>query len=143
MENMAPIFFTPLVLLSFSVSVSAMKQSALYRNPNRDFSVGDFRQNQYQYLWTTKVTSSAVTDNIDCAFLCVGESTCFSFNMAVEPDSKGLFLCELLSTDKYRATEKLHPNGSYDHFSPWVNIFFLLFFFIFFLLLRRSTWNNK
>ncbi|KAL9951900.1 hypothetical protein ACROYT_G044643 [Oculina patagonica] len=53
-----------------------------------------------------------VADQFDCAFLCVGEPKCFSFNVAAYPDSKGLYLCELLATDKYRATATFH------HYSP-------------------------
>ena len=55
-----------------------------------------------------------------CAFLCVGEPRCYSFNVAEYPDSNGLYLCELLVTDKYRATGKLFANATFHHFSPGV-----------------------
>ena len=47
-------------------------------------------------------------DKLDCTFLCVIEPKCYSFNIAVYPDSKGLYLLELLATDKYREAEKVH-----------------------------------
>ncbi|KAJ7372435.1 Basement membrane-specific heparan sulfate proteoglycan core protein [Desmophyllum pertusum] len=71
-----------------------MEDSSLYRNPTGDFSVGDFPRNPSHYLRVKKITSSMVTDQLDCTFLCVGEPKCYSFNMATHPDSKGLYLCE-------------------------------------------------
>jgi len=62
-----------------------------------------------------------VEDQFDCTFLCVAEPKCYSFNMAAYPDSKGLYLCELLATDKYRETEKFHSNATFHHYSPWVS----------------------
>ncbi|KAJ7357606.1 hypothetical protein OS493_024419 [Desmophyllum pertusum] len=96
----------------------AMEKSALYRNPTGDFSVGEFQRNPFHYLWMKKIASSMVTDQLDCTFLCVGEPKCYSFNMAAYPDSKGLYLCELLATDKYRATNKFHANATFHHYSP-------------------------
>ncbi|KAL9951858.1 hypothetical protein ACROYT_G044597 [Oculina patagonica] len=108
----------PLLLFVISQTMRAMENSALYRNPTGDFSVGEFTQNPFHYLWVQKITSSKVADQFDCTFLCVGEPKCFSFNVAAYPDSKGLYLCELLATDKYRATKKFHVNATFHHYSP-------------------------
>ncbi|KAL9951864.1 hypothetical protein ACROYT_G044603 [Oculina patagonica] len=108
----------PLLLFVISQTMRAMENSALYRNPTGDFSVGEFTQNPFHYLWVQKITSSKVADQFDCTFLCVGEPKCFSFNVAAYPDSKGLYLCELLATDKYRATKKFHANATFHHYSP-------------------------
>ncbi|KAL9951832.1 hypothetical protein ACROYT_G044567 [Oculina patagonica] len=95
-----------------------MENSALYRNPTGDFSVGECALNSFHYLWVQKIITSKVADQLDCTFLCVGELKCFSFNVAAYPDSKGLYLCELLATDKYRATRKFHANATFHHYSP-------------------------
>ena len=97
-----------------------MQNSALYRHPTGDVSVAKFKQNPFHYLLVEKLASSMVTDQLDCTFLCVGEPKCYSFNMAAYPDSKGLYLCELLATDKYRATEKFHANATFYYYSPSV-----------------------
>ncbi|KAL9951902.1 hypothetical protein ACROYT_G044647 [Oculina patagonica] len=94
-----------------------MENSALYRNPTGDISFGNFKRNSFHCLWAQKITSSKVADQSDCAFLCVGEPKCFSFNVAAYPDSKGLYLCELLATDKYRATKTFHANATFHHYS--------------------------
>ena len=98
-----------------------MQNSALYRNPTGEISLGNFKCDPFYYLWEEKLTSSMVKGQFFCAFLCVGEPRCYSFNVAEYPDSNGLYLCELLVTDKYRATGKLFANATFHHFSPWVS----------------------
>ena len=95
--------------------------SALYRNPTGEISLGNFKCDPFYYLWEEKLTSSMVKGQFFCAFLCVGEPRCYSFNVAEYPDSNGLYLCELLVTDKYRATGKLFANATFHHFSPGVS----------------------
>ncbi len=110
------------VLLFFAqlTTVLATGKGALYRNPTGKISFGNFKRNPFHYLWEKKITSSIVADQSVCAFLCVVEPKCYSFNMAAYPDLKGLYLCELLATDKYRATKKFHANATFHHYSPWV-----------------------
>ena len=119
-----------LFLSSQLMMMYTMENSALYRNPTGDFSIGDFKRNAFHYLWAEKLTSSMVEDQFDCTFLCVAEPKCYSFNMAAYPDSKGLYLCELLATYNYRETDKFHSNATFHHYSPWVSdkrIYFTLF----------------
>ena len=115
------------VLLSFllthhSAVIHAMQDSALYRNAVGGFSVGNFEKHSFTYLWVNKLASSKAADQIDCIFLCVSEPMCSSFNMAASPDSKGLYLYELLATDKYRSKTKFHANATFHHYSPKVRI---------------------
>ena len=116
---------TSLILLSFilphySVVINAMQDSALYRNAVGGFSVGNFEKNPFTHLWVNKLASLMAADQIDCTFLCVGEQKCSSFNMAASPNYKGLYLCELLATDKYRSQTKFHANATFHHYSPKV-----------------------
>ena len=62
-----------------------------------------------------------VEDQFDCTSLCLAEPKCYSFNMVAYPDSKGLYLCELLATDKYRETDNFYSNATFHHYSPWVS----------------------
>ena len=113
-------------LISSQITIMlATESSALYRNPTGDFSVADFKPNPFHYLWVKKVTSSMVEDQFDCTFLCAAEPKCYSFNMAAHPDSKGLYLCELLATDKYRETKKFHANATFHHYS--LSVRYILF----------------
>ncbi|XP_022806777.1 contactin-associated protein-like 2 [Stylophora pistillata] len=107
------LFFPLLLKLMF-----AMQNSALYRYPTGRASFGKFKCDLFHYLWEGKLSSSMVEDKLSCTCLCVGEPKCYSFNIAANPDSSGLHLCELLATDKYRVTDKLHGNNTFHHFSP-------------------------
>ena len=100
--------------------IYAIQDSALYRKAVGGFSVGNFEKNSFTSLLVNKVASSMAADDIDCTLLCIGELKCYSFNMAISPDSKGLYLCELLATDKYRTKTKLYANAAFDHYSPKV-----------------------
>ena len=117
-------FILSFLSIQFVVTINAMQKSAFYRNAGGDFSVADFKQNPYHYLWVNKLASSMAADQIDCTFLCIGEPNCHSFNVAAYPDSKGLYLCELLASDKYAAKTKFHANATFHHYSPKVEIFF-------------------
>ena len=109
------LFFPSLLGLLF-----ATQNSALYRYPTGRASFGKFKCDPFYFLWEEKLTSSMVEDKLDCTFLCVGELKCYSFNIAVYPDSKVLHLCELLATDKDREAEKVHANANFHHCSPLV-----------------------
>ena len=112
-----------LVLLLFLSSqylvvINSMQNSGLYRNVLEGFSFGDFEQNPFTYFWVNKLDLSTAEDWIDCTFLCLKHPKCYSFNTAVSPDSKGLYLCELLATDKYSSTPNLRGNVTFHHYSP-------------------------
>ena len=122
-SSLATIMLLLPLLVSFPLLFNlmfAMQNSALYRSPTSDLSFGNFKRDPFHYLWAEKLSSSMMRDQLDCGFLCVGEPNCYSFNMAAYPDSKGLYLCELLATDKYREAEKVHANATFHHCSPSV-----------------------
>ncbi|PFX20738.1 Contactin-associated protein-like 2 [Stylophora pistillata] len=96
----------------------ATQNRALYRYPTGHMSFGNFKYDPFYYLWEEKLTSSMVKGQFPCVFLCVSDPKCYSFNMAANPHSSGLYLCELLVTDKYRATGKFSANATFHHFSP-------------------------
>ena len=74
------IFFPSLLNLMF-----AMQNSALYRNPTGNLSLGNFKCDPFYYLWAEKLTSSMVKGRFFCAFLCVGEPRCYSWQSILTP----------------------------------------------------------
>ncbi|XP_067047926.1 uncharacterized protein [Acropora muricata] len=58
-----------------------------------------------------------VTGNIlSCAFSCLNNLACFSFNFAAFPDEAGKFSCEILSSDKYNNSKDFLPSKNFHHF---------------------------
>ena len=116
----------PSILLAFAVvstlwqTFGASQQSVLYRD--RQLSYGNFKRDWGKRLTAGKFKSVLVNDNeFKCPFMCVAEPKCFSFNVATYPNSRGLYLCEVLATDKYRAKNMLQTNATFQHYSPMVS----------------------
>ena len=118
-------------VLILVISISLMSQTSanfqqnafyVHRDEKQLVAFGNFKPALYHKLSVTKIASSLVADRFDCTFNCISESMCNSFNIAVNPDSDGFFLCELLDTDTYRAAEiDLQEDAAFHHYSPWVS----------------------
>lgn len=108
----------------FSQTAANFQRAALYRDETRQFIInGNFKPDLNHRLTANKISSLLLDDKFDCTFKCVNKNTCKSFNLATNADSNGLYLCELLDTDKYRASgNDLQVNTAFHHFSPWVSI---------------------
>ncbi|XP_058952836.2 neuronal pentraxin-2-like [Pocillopora verrucosa] len=91
-------------------------QSSLYRDSRTKY--GKFKRNHNQSLLVSITESLFVEDASDCSFSCVGDPKCLSYNIAKSPDSNGIYVCEVLATDMYRAKDRLKANSSFHHFSP-------------------------
>ena len=117
-----------LILLRFGNPAYA--QSSLFRHQFRSFSFGNFTQDANHQLAVTILKSFVLDGPEDCTFRCTSEPQCLSFNLAAHPDSDGLYQCDLLATDKYRATAKdFQASEAFHHYSPWVSIRTLISFF--------------
>ena len=89
----------------------------------RNFSSGIFTRDAHRQLAVTKLKSFVLDGLVNCALRCIGEPQCLSYNLAAHPDSDGLYRCDLLATDKYRATTKdFETSAAFHHYSLWVNI---------------------
>lgn len=116
MDVVAVIF---LVSQAFGLS---QPSTLIFRHQGFDSYQGSFKPDLFHHLSTTTIARSYVMDTFDCVFKCMTETTCHSFNFAAYRDSSGLYLCELLANDKYRASEgDLQENGTFHHFSPLVS----------------------
>ena len=114
------------ILLAFTVVFplwqifGASQQSALYQD--RQISYGNFKRDWGKLLTAGKIKSFLVNDHeLGCPSMCIAEPKCFSFNVATYPNSGGLYLCEVLATDKYRAKSILQTNATFQHYSPVVS----------------------
>ena len=105
-----------------SRTVEAVQQSSLDRNTDQQFMFGNFKVDSNKHLSVAASNSLLLKDKLGCPFECIAEARCYSFNVAAYPDPKGLYLCELLDTDKYKARDKLQANASFHHHSPWVSL---------------------
>ena len=112
--------FRLLLTLYLTRSLQASPRSSLSRS-QRSVRYGNFKTHLYKVLPATVIKTLSVQIEIDCLLHCIKEESCYSVNTGTYLTAEKIHFCELLATDKYRATEKLQANISYHHFSPWVS----------------------
>ena len=74
-------------------------------NQNREgipqkFEFFNFKEDKFYFLNITALVKRVVEDSLSCAFSCLDNLACFSFNVPAFPDKAGKFTCEILSSDK-------------------------------------------
>ena len=109
-------------VFSLMLTLVVCQQRALFRNQDSGFTYGNFVSDRNRYLSATIVRSDLIEDEDECPFNCIFEPQCYSFNIAAHSDSNGLYLYELLITDKYRAVNELRVNDNFHHFSFSVSL---------------------
>ena len=131
-------------ILLLAKILHAWLQEAPYSVENGFLGYGGFHPSFYHSLTATQIAISLSEDKLNCSFACMPEPKCVSFNIAVNPGSKGLFLCELLKTDMFHERKKLPSNASYHHYSPEGGNFIVPYFLkaIYKNLFRNMMWNT-
>ena len=94
----------------------------LQRGEQVHLQFGNFKEflnhmlNISQLLSTVKVSHS-----IDCAFQCLANVACLSFNFAISPNSSSTgHVCHLLATDKYNYSSAFVRSDHFHHFTTAV-----------------------
>jgi len=80
-------------------------------------SYANFVAHKFQHLQGPVLDSCEVYRSTECAFTCVDNAPCVSFNVALSPNENGKFRCELLSEDKFRSPDKLTDSQQFHHYS--------------------------
>ena len=114
------VFFLIPSPLQTTAAIAVKQQGALYHHENNIVSHGNFEEYAYNTLESTKIASFFVNKQSECPLKCVSDPNCYSCHVAAYPDSKGLYLCDLLATDKYREKAKFIPDAFFHHFALWV-----------------------
>ena len=81
------------------------------------FEFVNFKEDEFSFLNNTALVKLVVQDSLLCAFYCLDNLACFSFNFAAFPDKAGKFTCEILSSNKYDNSEGFLPSKTLHHFS--------------------------
>ena len=95
------------------------------------FEFVNFKEDKFSFLNITALVKRVVENSLWCAFSCLENLACFSFNVAAFPDKAGKFSCEILSSDKYNNSEGFLPSKNFHHFSIVVRNLSLNFALIF------------
>ena len=137
-------------------------QVGLHRQPSSMSRQAQFVEHSNHFLDVPKIEGIALPSDTDCLLRCMRNDHCFSLNVAAFSLPNGSTSCELLSTDKYNASDKFKEDRTSHHFSimvsnaPAINVpllillplsssilFFFLFFFFFFLIIHRFSSSSS
>ena len=89
----------------------------LKRDAGEGVAYANFALHEFRYLNVTPLLSASVKESLECSFLCVDHSSCFSTNLAAFGDQEGKIKCELLQSDKYNNSNKFVESAVYHHLS--------------------------
>ena len=67
----------------------------------REIDSVNIREAKFSFLNITALVKRVVENSLSCAFSCLKNLACFSFNVAAFPDKARKFTCEILTLDKY------------------------------------------
>jgi len=110
-------FLFTVVLLRFSSS-TGRDQHTIRSSHLQGISHANFEAHKFQHLQGSLLDSSCeVVQEDECAFACVDNAPCVSFNVALSPNENGKLRCELLSEDKFRSSNKLTDSQQFHHYS--------------------------
>ena len=75
-----------------------------------------FIKEKFSRLNITALVKRVTGNSLSCAFSCLNNLACFSFNFAAFPDEAGKFSWEILSSDKYNNSKDFLPSKNFHHF---------------------------
>ena len=75
----------------------------------------------FSYLNISKINSTEVQNNGECAFACLKEPMCFSYNFEASASKTGTRVCELLPSDKYNNSGEVIISQKFNHYSIQVS----------------------
>ena len=76
-----------------------------------------FIKEKISYLTITVIVKRDAGNSFSCAFSCLNNLACSSFNFAAFPDKAGKYACEILWSDKYKNSDHFLPSKTFHHFS--------------------------
>ena len=96
-------------------------QVGLHRQPSSMSRQAQFVEHSNHFLDVPKIEGIALPSDTDCLLRCMRNDHCFSLNVAAFSLPNGSTSCELLSTDKYNASDKFKEDCTSHHFSIMVS----------------------
>ena len=113
-----PLVFAAFVVILITIKVTAQQQENLYRGPEHRHA--NFVEHLHTILNVSAIIFHKVSDALSCAFNCLENARCISYNVAVFPDADDKYECQLLATDKYNSSDNLTSTKEFNHYSVQV-----------------------
>ena len=101
--------------------VRIFSNKGLHRESSDEMWMMNIVEETFSYLNISKVNSAEVQNNGECAFACLNEPMCFSYNLEASASKTGTRVCELLPSDKYNNSDKVIISQKFHHYSIQVS----------------------
>ena len=101
--------------------VRTFSNIGLYRESSDEMWLMNMVEETFSYLNISKINSAEVQNNGECAFACLNEPMCFSYNLEASASKTGTRVCELLPSDKYNNSDKVIISQKFHHYSIQVS----------------------
>ena len=111
----------PHIMLVCTVTLHKEASSSRSLQRNSRFRFAHFIDHLFHILDVPELESIHVRDRRVCLLYCLRDKRCFSTNLAAKPDINGNYVCELLPTDKYNASDSFKPSQHFNHYSAKVS----------------------
>ena len=104
-----------LVVILITRKVTVQQQESLYRGSEHRHA--NFVEHLHTILNVSATILHKVSDALSCAFNCLENARCISYNVAVFSDADDKYECQLLATDKYNSSGNMKPSNEFNHYS--------------------------
>ena len=101
--------------------VRTFSNIGLYRESSDEMWLMNMVEETFSYLNISKINSAEVQNNGECAFACLNEPMCFSYNLEASASKTGTRVCELLPSDKYNNSDEVIISQKFNHYSIQVS----------------------
>ena len=101
--------------------VRTFSNIGLYREYSDEMWLMNMVEETFSYLNISKINSTEVQNNGECAFACLKEPMCFSYNLEASASKTGTRVCELLPSDKYNNSDEVIISQKFNHYSIQVS----------------------
>ena len=93
----------------------------LYQESYDEMWLMNMVEETFSYLNISKINSAEVQNHGECAFACLKEPMCFSYNLEARASKTGTRVCELLPSDKYNNSDEVIISQKFHHYSIQVS----------------------
>ena len=116
--NVAALFLACVAIVGTQASVQPTGSWSFASSDER--RAKHFQEHPRAVLDVRPIAIKRVLDSLHCAFECLRNERCLSFNIRVKRSQEGEFDCQMLATDMSTSADKLKPSGEFSHHSSMV-----------------------
>ncbi|XP_066023558.1 uncharacterized protein [Pocillopora verrucosa] len=97
--------------------VRTFSNKGLHRESSDEMWLMNMVEETFSYLNISKINSAEVQNDGECAFACLNEPMCFSYNLEASASKTGTRVCEMLPSDKYNNSDEVIISQKFHHYS--------------------------